>query len=72
MKGKNQAVLHNILHRLVQDYNKLIMEDKVVFKKVLRRYQSIYSFLSQLIQFTDVNLEKLYIFVNAFSFHGIK
>ncbi|WP_429224006.1 type I restriction endonuclease subunit R [Methanobacterium oryzae] len=62
MKGENQAVLHNILHPLVQDYNKLTMEDKVGFKKVLRRYQSIYSFLSQLIPFTDINLEKLYIF----------
>ena len=62
IQGENQAVLHNILHPLVQDYNKLIMEDKVGFKKVLRRYQSIYSFLSQLIPFTDVNLEKLYIF----------
>ncbi len=62
IKGENQAVLHNILHPLVQDYNKLIMEDKVGFKKVLRRYQSIYSFLSQLIPFTDVSLEKIYIF----------
>lgn len=62
IKGENQAILHNILHPLVQDYNKLTMEDKVGFKKVLRRYQSIYSFLSQLIPFTDVNLEKLYIF----------
>jgi type I restriction enzyme R subunit len=62
MKGEKQPVLHNILHPLVQDYNKLKMEDKVGFKKVLRRYQNIYSFLSQLIPFTDVNLEKIYIF----------
>jgi len=62
VSGAKQPVLHNLLHPLVQDYNKLTMEDKVGFKKVLRRYQSIYSFLSQLIPFTDIELEKLYIF----------
>jgi len=62
MKAEKQPVLHNLLHPIVQDYNKLTMEDKVGFKKVLRRYQSIYSFLSQLIPFTDVGLEKLYLF----------
>jgi len=36
--------------------------EQVGFKKTLKRYQSIYSFLSQLIPFSDVNLEKLYIF----------
>jgi len=62
MKGEKQPILHNLLHPIVQDYNKLAMEEKVGFKKVLRRYQSIYSFLSQLIPFTDVDLEKIYIF----------
>jgi len=62
MKGAKQPQLHNILHPIVQDYKKLTKEEKVGFKKVLRRYQSIYSFLSQLIPFTDVNLEKIYIF----------
>jgi len=37
-------------------------EDSVGFKKALRRYQNIYSFLSQLMPFSDVNLEKLFIF----------
>jgi len=62
MKEKKQPILHNILHPIVENYNKLEIENKVGFKKVLRRYQSIYSFLSQLIPFTDVDLEKLYIF----------
>ena len=35
---------------------------QVGFKKTLRRYQNIYSFLSQLMPFSDVNLEKLFIF----------
>jgi type I restriction enzyme R subunit len=61
-KNAKQPVLHNLLHPIVQDYNKLTLSDKVGFKKVLRRYQSIYSFLSQLIPFTDIELEKLYIF----------
>ena len=62
MKGEKQPILHGILHPLIEDYNKLKIEDKVGFKKVLRRYQSIYSYLSQLIPFTDVELEKIYIF----------
>ncbi len=62
LNGEKQAVLHNLLDPVVKDYRKLTMEEKVGFKKTLRRYQSIYSFLSQLIPFSDINLEKLYIF----------
>lgn len=62
MKGENQPELHNILHPIVNDFKKLEKEDQVGFKKTLRRYQNIYSFLSQLIPFSDVNLEKLFIF----------
>ncbi len=62
IKGEKQPVLHNLLHPVVEDFRKLNKEDQVGFKKALRRYQSIYSFLSQLIPFTDINLEKIYIF----------
>jgi type I restriction enzyme R subunit len=37
-------------------------KEKIEFKKTLKRYQNIYAFLSQLIPFSDVNLEKMYIF----------
>ena len=65
MKGENQKVLHNLLEDTVNEFKKLLKrnkEDAVGFKKALRRYQNIYSFLSQLMSFSDVNLEKLFIF----------
>jgi type I restriction enzyme R subunit len=61
-KGEAQPELHNLLDPVVIDFKKLEKEDRVGFKKTLRRYQNIYSFLSQLIPFSDVNLEKLFIF----------
>ena len=58
----NQAVLHNALNTVVSAFKKKEKEEQVEFKKTLKRYQNIYSFLSQLIPFTDVTLEKLFIF----------
>lgn len=61
-KGATQPKLHNILNPVVAEFKKLDKDKRGNFKKILRRYQSIYSFLSQLIPFFDVKLEKLYIF----------
>ena len=61
-KNESQRKLHNILDPVVAQFKLKTKKDQVGFKKALKRYQSIYSFLSQLIPFTDVNLEKLYIF----------
>lgn len=61
-KGESQARLHNILNPVVEEFKKKTKKTQVEFKKTLRRYQSIYSFLSQLIPFSDIDLEKLYIF----------
>jgi type I restriction enzyme R subunit len=61
-KGSSQAKLHNILNVVVSEFKKLVKEEQVDFKKDLRKYQSMYSFLSQLMPFTDINLEKLFIF----------
>jgi type I restriction enzyme R subunit len=62
LRGDSQAELHNILSPIKDEFVKLDKEDQVGFKKVLRRYQNIYSFLSQLMPFSDMNLEKLFIF----------
>jgi len=62
MEDAPQAELHNILNPVKDEFVKLEKEDQVGFKKVLRRYQNIYSFLSQLMPFSDVKLEKLFIF----------
>ena len=61
-KGESQAKLHNILSPIINEFKQKKKENQVEFKKTLRRYQNIYSFLSQLIPFSDVNLEKMYIF----------
>lgn len=61
-KGAPQPRLHNILSPVVNEFKKKSKKEQVRFKKTLRRYQSIYSFLSQLIPFADVNLEKSFIF----------
>lgn len=60
--GANQAILHNILNWVVATFKKKEKDEQVDFKKTLKRFQSIYSFLSQLIPFSDLSLEKLFIF----------
>ena len=65
LEGESQPKLHNILDLIAKEFEALLernKEDAVGFKKTLKRYQNIYSFLSQLMPFSDINLEKLYIF----------
>ncbi len=57
-----QPKLHAILSPIVELFKGKSKREQVEFKKTLRRYQNIYGFLSQLIPFSDINLEKLYIF----------
>ncbi|MFC4691271.1 type I restriction endonuclease subunit R [Dokdonia genika] len=45
--------------------NELEDEDKNAFKAAAKSYTKIYRFLSQLIDFTDVDLEKKYVFLSA-------
>ena len=61
-KEESQPKLHNILSPVVEAFRNKTKKDQVGFKKTIRRYQNIYSFLSQLIPFSDVNLEKMFIF----------
>lgn len=62
LKGSKQPELHYILDQVKKEFMKLEKDSQVGFKKAMRRYQNIYSFLSQLMPFSDVNLEKLFIF----------
>lgn len=59
----NQAIIHNIFNGVVATFKKKEKSEQVDFKKTLKRYLSIYSFLSQLIPFSDISLEKLYAFL---------
>lgn len=59
---KHQVKLHNLLNKTIEKFKLLNTENQVGFKKKLRKYQNIYSFLSQLLPFSDISLEKLFIY----------
>ena len=61
-KGKHQSKLHNLINVVVDRFKEMDEEDQDLFKRKLRKYQNVYSFLSQLLPFSDVELEKLYIY----------
>jgi type I restriction enzyme, R subunit len=62
MSSASQPTLHAILNPVVDSFKEKDKGDQVSFKKTLNRYQNFYGFLSQLIPFSDLDLEKLYIF----------
>jgi len=63
-EGAHQSILHNLLEEPVERFKRIIdEEDKSQFKKLLRRYQNIYSFMAQLLPFSNLDLEKLYIYI---------
>lgn len=66
-KGKHQSELLNMLNEPVNRFKHADDEDQVDFKKKIRRYQSIYSFMAQLLPFSDLSLEKLYIYLKFLS-----
>ena len=66
-KGKHQSELHDLLAEPVNRFKHADDEDQVDFKKKIRRYQSIYSFMAQLLPFSDLSLEKLYIYLKFLS-----
>ena len=62
--GSNQPdeFLQSILDSVVEKWWGLEMNEREDFRSILRRYLRLYGYISQLITFTDVALEKLYIF----------
>ncbi|MGB7292126.1 MAG: DEAD/DEAH box helicase family protein [Thermodesulfobacteriota bacterium] len=61
-KKVKQDKLHPILNEVVSRFEELPTEKQEEFKKLLRNYIRLYAFLSQIIPFKDINLEKLYVF----------
>lgn len=59
---KNQQELHTIINRATDNYKKLDDEKQSTFKKNIKRFQNLYSFMSKLLPFSDVTLEKMYIY----------
>ena len=55
-------LLHGILDGVVKQWAALEIDGKEKFRSTLQSYIRLYGYISQLITFTDVALEKLYIF----------
>ncbi len=55
-------LLQGILNRVVERWSALETDDKEEFRSTLQSYIRLYGYISQLITFTDVALEKLYVF----------
>jgi type I restriction enzyme R subunit len=64
-KGDHKEKLQPILNEVVKRYKAELDEDqKVSFKSNTKNYVRLYRFLSQIITFTDVELEKYYVFLS--------
>jgi len=59
---KLQPILNTISNRFDEELEE---EEKIVFKNAVKSFTKIYRFLSQIITFTDVELEKKYVFLTA-------
>jgi len=59
---EDQSKLHQVLVPAIVRFKELTKEDKYVFKDNLRRFVKTYAFVTQLVSFTDVSLEKLHLF----------
>lgn len=60
-KGE-QSKLHSILDPVVNKYRAAEENEKVDFRGLLNDYIRLYAFLSQILPFSDADLEKLYVF----------
>ena len=62
--GSNEPdeFLQGILDRVVEKWSELEMNEREEFRSTTQSYIRLYGYISQLITFTDVALEKLYIF----------
>lgn len=64
-KGDHKEKLQPILNEVVKRYLSALDEDqKVSFKANIKNFVRLYRFLSQIITFTDVQLEKYYVFLS--------
>lgn len=62
----NMEAIQPILGAIAKRFdNELEDEDKNAFKVAAKSYTKIYRFLSQIIKFTDVDLDKKYVFLSA-------
>ena len=60
--SRPDELLQGILDGVVERWSALETDDKEEFRSTLQSYIRLYGYISQLITFTDVGLEKLYVF----------
>ena len=60
--SRPDELLQGVLDCVVEKWSGLEMNEREDFRSILRSYIRLYGYISQLITFTDVMLEKLYIF----------
>ena len=61
-RRNRQEKLFPVIDEVVTRFNDLEISEQEKFRKLLRDYNRTYSFLSQIISFRDIELEKLYAF----------
>jgi type I restriction enzyme R subunit len=64
---KNHQRISNVMQPAVDRFHALRAEQQDEFRDVLTRFTRIYSFLSQVVAFTDVKLERDYLFCRRLS-----
>lgn len=64
-KGDNMELLQPILNNLVERFNGLENEAQIELKATINDFIRLYRFLSQIITFTDIDLEKYYVLLTA-------
>ena len=63
-KTKDQELLQPVINRVVQNFTRIENdEDKENFRSLVQSYLRLYGYISQIISFEDVELEKLYVFL---------
>ncbi|MDJ0770606.1 MAG: ATP-binding protein [Ilumatobacter sp.] len=59
---KNHERIHSVMQPAVQRFGALSKEGQDEFRDVLTRFTRVYAFLSQVVSFTDIKLERGYLF----------
>ncbi len=64
-RGSNHAQIHAAMQPTVERFKALDEEDQDMFRDALTRFVRVYGFLAQIVKFSNVELERDYIFCRA-------
>jgi type I restriction enzyme R subunit len=63
-KNQPNELLQPVLNRVVQNWSRIdVIEDRETFRSLVQSYIRLYGYISQIITFEDIELEKLYVFL---------